>query len=101
MNFQDIATPAGVTGAKRTRARGALKAYDTLAGAELIRRAGKARHAPLRGDKAATLLASRRAQEAEDRLGRQLTDYYQAMLREPVPDRIKALVEALDAQQPS
>ncbi|GLI92395.1 NepR family anti-sigma factor [Methylocystis echinoides] len=84
---------------KSAKAPKAARPYDNLAGAEMMRRAAKARGATLRGDQHSTLLASRRANESQDRLCRQLKDYYQTMLREPVPDRILALVEALDARQ--
>lgn len=85
--------------AKPVKAHGGLRPYDNLAGAEAMRRTSKASGAALRGDQLSTLLASRRATEAQDRVGRQLKDYYQTMLREPVPDRILALVEALEAQK--
>jgi hypothetical protein len=99
MNLLEIGTVIGGKGAQSAKSASALKSYDNLAGAESIRRAGKAGGAPLRGDQASTLLTTRRAKEAQDRLGRQLTDYYQAMLREPVPDRIMTLVAELEAQQ--
>jgi hypothetical protein len=75
--------------------------YDKLAGSALLRRAGRAAGAtaPLRGDQAATLLASRDRKAAADQVGRQLSDFYEAILRQPVPDRILALVDALEAKQ--
>jgi hypothetical protein len=75
--------------------------YDTLAGSALLRRAGRGAAAPLRGDQAATLLAARGREVAADQIGRQLTDFYDAILRQPVPDRILALVDALDAKRPA
>ncbi|WP_363347189.1 NepR family anti-sigma factor [Methylocystis echinoides] len=79
----------------------ALKSYDSLAGSAMLRRAGKAggSNPPLHGDPASKLLASRYKEVATDHLSRQLSDFYEAMLRQPVPERILALVEALDAQQ--
>jgi hypothetical protein len=73
-----------------------MKTYDALAGSAMLRRAGRA--APLRGDATATLLAARRAADADDRLGRQLQDFYQSLVRQPVPDRFVALIDALEAQ---
>ncbi len=99
MNLLEIGTVIGGKGAQSAKSPGALKSYDNLAGSESIRRAAKASGAILRGDQVSTLLTTRRSKEARDRLGRQLTDYYQAMLREPVPDRIMALVAELEAQQ--
>jgi hypothetical protein len=75
-----------------------LKSYDTLAGAAMMRRTGRAFDAPLRGDKAATLLSARRAADAEDRVGLQLKEFYQSLLRQPVPDRFVALLDTLEAQ---
>lgn len=86
--------------AKGSKAQNAIAPYDKLAGSTLMRRTGKAAGAaPLRGDQRAALLASRRANDADGRLGRELADYYEAILRQPVPERILALVEALAAQQ--
>lgn len=99
MNLLEFGRPQIGKATKASKAHSSLKSYDNLAAAELIRRTGKSNAAALRGDQVSTILASRRTQDAQDRLGRQLTDYYQAILREPVPDRIMALVEALEAQQ--
>lgn len=76
-----------------------LKNYDTLSGSALMRRTGRAFDAPLRGDKAATLLASRRGAETEDRMGRQLKEFYQSLLQEPVPARLVALLDTLEARE--
>lgn len=100
MTLLEFGTPLSQRGVKSARAQNAVKSYDTLAGSAMMRRAGKATGAPLRGDQAATLLAARRAGESQDQLSRQLKDYYQAMLREPAPERLTALVEALAARQP-
>jgi glycerol-3-phosphate O-acyltransferase len=106
MTLLEFGTPLNQRGVKSARAQGALKpqnaqkAYDSLAGSAMMRRAGKASGAPLRGDQAAALLAARRAKDAQDQLGRQLKEYYHAMLSEPAPARLTALVEALAAQQP-
>ncbi|MGE5389038.1 MAG: NepR family anti-sigma factor [Hyphomicrobiales bacterium] len=99
MNLLDFGSPQIGKATKPTKAHNSLKSYDNLATAELIRRTGKSSGSALRGDQVSTILASRRRQEVQDKLGRQLTDYYQAVLREPVPHRIMALVEALEAQQ--
>ncbi len=79
----------------------ALKSYDSLAGSALLRRAGKAvgPNARLRGDQAANLLASRGKEAAVDQLGHELSEFYEFLLRQPIPARILALVEALDNQQ--
>lgn len=74
-----------------------LKSYDALAGAAMMRRTGRAFDAPLRGDKAATLLSARRT--ADDRVGLQLKEFYQSLLQQPVPDRFVALLDSLEAQE--
>lgn len=99
MNLLEFGTPQIGKTTKATKAHSSLKSYDNLAAAELIRRTGKSKASTLRGDQVSTILTSRRTQEAQDKLGRELTDYYQAILREPVPERIMALVEALEAQK--
>ncbi|WP_457795787.1 NepR family anti-sigma factor [Methylocystis sp. S23] len=93
-------SPSDLGGSRGAPAHGARKTYDDLAGSALLRRSGKnaAGGAPLRGDQAATLLAARRKNEGDDRIGRELRDFYQTMLREPVPERFVALVDALEAQ---
>lgn len=90
--------PALEAGQRAAAAPQSLKTYDALAGSAMMRRTGRAFDAPLRGDAAATLLASRRAAEAEDRVGRQLKDFYQSLMRQPVPDRFVALLDSLEAQ---
>lgn len=78
--------------------RSARPVYDDLAGSALLRRSGKASGAPAhRGDQGTALLASRRKSEREDRVGAQLRDFYQTILREPVPERLTDLVKALEA----
>jgi hypothetical protein len=81
-------------------ARGARNAYDGLAGSALLRRTGKAAaEAAFRGDQGSALLSTRRKNgQQEDRLGAQLRDFYSSKLREPVPERLIALVEALAAK---
>ena len=100
LEFGSVFSPSDVGGARSLPASGARKAYDDLAGAATLRRSGKSvgAGAPVRGDQASTLLAARRKNEADDRIGRQLRDFYQAMLRDPIPERLVALVDALDAQ---
>ncbi len=86
-------------GAARGAKGKALTSYDSLAGSSMLRRAGKADPTDgLRGDQASRLLAARRREVATDPLGRQLAEFYQEILRQPVPARILDLVEALDAQ---
>lgn len=87
-------------GAPRVAKRpNAIKSYDGLAGSALLRRAGKAAGSnALRGDPASMLLAARRKESCADQLGRELLTFYEGLLRQPIPDRILALVEALDAQ---
>jgi hypothetical protein len=102
MNFfesRSALSPSDAGGA-RGAATSPRKAYDDLAGSTLLRRAGKSAvaNAPLRGDPASTILASRRKSETDDRVSRQLRDFYQTMLREPVPERLIALVDALEAR---
>lgn len=75
-----------------------LENYDNLAGSAMMRRTGRAFDAPLRGDKSATMLAARRAPEADDRLGRQLKDFYQSLLQQPAPERFVALLDSLEAE---
>jgi hypothetical protein len=96
MNLTEFATPHGGKATRPAKAHNTLKSYDRLAAAELVRRTGKSR-----GDQISTVLAPPLAQQAQDRLGRELSDYYQAILREPVPERIMALVEALEARHVS
>lgn len=104
MNLSELGKslgPADLGAARVAKRPTALKSYDSLAGSALLRRAGKAAgtRAPLHGDQASALLASRYKEAPTDQLGRQLSDFYEAMLREPIPERILALVEALDARQ--
>lgn len=103
MNLLDrgnVYSPSDAGGARGAQS-GARKSYDTLAGSAVLRRAGKAATGiPLRGDQVAALLAARHKTEFEDRIGNQLRAYYQSMLREPVPERLVALVDALAAEAP-
>ncbi len=99
MNLLEFGTPQIGKATKAPKAHSSLKSYDNLAAAEIIRRTGKSGGSGLRGDQVSTILAPRPTQDIQDKLGSQLTDYYQAILREPVPDRIMALVESLEAQQ--
>ena len=98
MNFSGNVSNRG--GAAGTRKTGRRKGYDDLAGSSVLRRAGKAAEAPLRGDKATTLLAARRKAEGDDRVTRELQSFYQSIVREPVPDRFVALIGALEAGPP-
>lgn len=79
---------------------GSIKPFDSLAGSALLRRAGKTAgsNAPLRGDQASNLIASRRKEAPLDQLGRELSNYYEFLLSQPIPERIVALVEELDAR---
>ncbi len=80
-------------------ARGARSAYDDLAGSALLRRVGKATiGSTLSGDQRAALLSTRRRNLWEDRIGVLLREFYSSKLREPVPERLIALVEALAAK---
>lgn len=98
MNRLELRTAAGPADPNGKRG-GARKIYDDLAGSALLRRAGKASVSPARlGDQGTTLLASRRKSEPEDRVGAQLRNFYQTLLREPVPERLVALVEGLESQ---
>ncbi|QGM96273.1 NepR family anti-sigma factor [Methylocystis parvus] len=99
LEFGSTLSPSDSSGA-RSPATGGRRGYDELSGAALLRRSGKsaAISAPLRGDKAATLLSARNKVEAQDRIGRELSNFYQSMLREPVPERFVALIDALEAQ---
>lgn len=76
-----------------------LKNYDTLAGSAMMRRTGRAFDAPLRGDRSATLLTERRGADTEDRMGRQLKEFYQSLLQQPVPERLISLLDTLEAQE--
>jgi hypothetical protein len=100
MTLLEFGPVPGLGDADGPRSATPRKAYDDLAGSTMLRRAGKsaARVVPLRGDQASTLLASRHKTEGEDRLGRQLREFYQAMLSEPVPERLVALVNALESK---
>jgi Anti-sigma factor NepR len=98
MILPENSTPFPAPDAGQRIAPQSLKTYDTLAGAALLRRTGRSFGAPLRGDTNATLLSARRGAEAEDRIGRQLKDFYQSLLQEPVPDRFVALLDSLEAQ---
>lgn len=103
LEFGSVLGPSD-TGGARSSGTG-RKGYEDRAGAAHLRRSGKsaATSAPLRGDKGATLLAARHKVEPDDRVGRDLREFYQTILREPVPERFVTLVEALEAQgrQPS
>lgn len=98
MNLLELGSLLSPSDAGATRTAAPRKAYDDRAGAAVLRRAGKAAPtaSPLRGDQGSALLAARRKTETEDRLGRQLRDFYQKMLREPVPEKLVELVESLD-----
>jgi hypothetical protein len=89
--------PALDAGQRGAAAPQTVKNYDTLARSAMMRRAGRGFDAPLRGDANAMLLAARRSAEAEDRVGRQLKDFYQSLLQQPVPDRFVALLDSLEA----
>ncbi len=90
-----------LAGARNPQAPAARASYDNRSGSALLRRSGKAApfDAPLRGDQRSALLASHR-KPVDDRAFQQLRDYYQALLREPVPERLTELVEALAAGKP-
>lgn len=90
--------PAVDAGKRMAGGPQSLKNYDNLSGSSMMRRAGRAFDAPLRGDKSATLLATRRTAEAEDRVSRELGQFYQSLLQEPVPQRLIALLDSLEAQ---
>lgn len=101
LEFGTLLSPSDV-GARASNAPKSLKAYGNLASSTILRRSGKAGGlaSHLRSDQAATLLSARRKLEAEDCLGRELAEFYQAMLSQPVPERLLALVEALEAKHP-
>ncbi len=91
--------PNDLVAPRVTRRSNAVKSYDSLAGSALLRRAGKAAGSnALPGDQASKLLAARRNESCADQLGRELLNFYEDLLRQPIPDRILALVDALDAQ---
>ncbi len=100
LEFGNVLGPSDLGGSRSLPATGGLKAYDDLAGSTLLRRTGKsaAMGAPRRSSKASTLVAARRKSDADDTLNRQLRDFYQTMLREPAPEKLVALVDALAAQ---
>lgn len=94
MTFSEIGNPSSLSKPVKRRPQ---KLYDGLAGSAVLRRAGKAgKAAPLRGDPATTILAARARTEPEDRISQQLKDFYQSILREPVPERIVQLVADLE-----
>lgn len=97
MNVSGSGNAAGA-GSRKGRPA-AKRAYDRFAGAAVLRRTGKADPADeaRRGDPAAALLAARRKSGAEDRIALQLRAYYQSLASEPVPERIMALIESLEA----
>lgn len=88
---------AGVK-SKSTQSR---RSYDDLAGSTLLRRSGKAAglETPQRRDAASTILAARAKMEPDDRIGRQLRDFYRGLLAEPVPDRFTQLMSDLELGQ--
>lgn len=96
MNFSGNVSNRGAAGSGKS---GKRKGYDDLAGSSVLRRTGKAAasNAPMRGDKTTTLLAARRKVEADERVGRQLRDFYQSIMREPVPERFVSLLGSLEA----
>jgi hypothetical protein len=98
MSFSDFANFVGRRAAASAKVR-PTKAYDDLAGSRLLRRAGKAEPAaqPPWREPTATLLAARTNVEPEDRVSRQLRDYYQSLAREPVPERFMQLMDDLEA----
>ncbi|RTL90049.1 MAG: hypothetical protein EKK29_01525 [Hyphomicrobiales bacterium] len=103
MNLLEFGKPRGpndLVAPQVTKGPGSIKSYDSLAGSALLRRAGKAAGAktPLRGDQASNLIASRRKEAPLDQLGRELSNYYEFLLSQPIPERLVALVEALDAR---
>jgi hypothetical protein len=91
--------PALDAGKRMASGPQSLKNYDNLSGSAMMRRTGRAFDAPLRGDKAATLLATRRGAATEDRTGRQLEEFYQSLLQQPVPAHLIALLDSLEAQE--
>lgn len=98
MSFSDFANFVGRRAAAAGKA-GPVKTYDDLAGSRLLRRAGKtepAAKAPWR-EPTATLLAARTNVEPEDRVSRQLRDYYRSLAQEPVPERFMQLMDDLEA----
>jgi hypothetical protein len=97
MNFSgNVSNRGAATGSRKS---GKRKGYDDLAGSSVLRRTGKsaASETPMRGDKTTTLLAARRKVETDERVGRQLRDFYQSIMREPVPERFVALLGSLEA----
>jgi hypothetical protein len=97
LEFGSLLSPGDADSSRPSTPR---KTYDDLAGSAMLRRVAKsaARSAPLRGDQTSTLLAARSRPETEDRLGRKLREFYQKMLREPVPERFVALLDTLESK---
>ena len=93
MTLSHLGTPPG-----RHPVSTPCKPYDERAGATVLRRAGKAVRPDLRGDQTAALLAARRKEPVRALVASDLNDFYQAMLREPVPTRFIKLLDALEAQ---
>jgi len=89
MSFSDFANFVGRRAVASGKG-GLARAYDDLAGLRLLRRARRA--AP-----PATLLSAREKADAEDRISRQLRDFYQSLTREPVPERFMQLIADLEA----
>lgn len=100
MNLLEFRSVLSQGESSSARSQAPRKAYDDRPGATMLRRAAKSASilAPLRGDQASALLAARRKTEVEDRLGGQLREFYQKMLREPVPESLVKLVESLDTK---
>jgi hypothetical protein len=95
--FGNLAARRAMT-ANKTRP---VKAYDDLAGSRLLRHAGKAD--PLEKtpwcDLTPTILADPAKTGPEDKLDRQLRNFYQSLTREPVPERFIQLVSALESEK--
>jgi hypothetical protein len=91
MNLNERGTTIG------PRKIGLRRAYDERPGASFLRRIDKSGTStvPLRGDQPSTLLAARRKKEVDDRVNGELRDYYQSVLRAPVPERLVSVVDAL------
>lgn len=79
-------------------ARIARERYDDLAGASVLRRAGKAADdGAARGVMGAPLLSARRRSRAGQGIGDRLRDMYQSVVDEPIPARLVELLDRLEA----
>ena len=101
LDFGKQTRPNDVAAPQIAKARNAVRPYDNLAGSAMLRRTAKAAASkPVGGALPGSgLLASRLKELAVDQLGRELSNFYESILRQPVPKEILALVEALDTQQ--